>query len=165
MTDRAPALLRRVLVSGVALAVIVGAVSVGLGLLARHDREAERSREVLVAAARQCAESLTTVDHARVESDVQRILNCATGEFLDDFAARAAPFIDVVTRLQSTSTGVVTEAAMESVDGDEGVALVAVAVRTVVGGVTDARPRYLRMRLTVSRDGPEARIAKVDFVE
>ena len=165
MADPDTAPVRRALVIGVALVVALAAVSGWLGVRAYQDRRAEATRQSMVAAARECAANLTTVDYTRAEVDVQRILDCATGGFRDDFAARSAPFIDVVRRSQSTSTGTVTEAGLESQNGDEGVVLVAVTVHTAVAGASDERPRYWRMRLTVARDGPDAKISRVDFVK
>lgn len=160
--DNAP--VRRALLLGALLAAVLGGVSAWLGVQAYQDGAADETRRLMLAAARQCAVNLTTVDHTRAEADVQRILDCATGGFRDDFAARSGPFIDVVKRSQTTSAGTVTEAGLESLDGDEGIALVAVTVRTSVAGVTDDRPRYWRMRLTVDRDGADAKVARVDFV-
>lgn len=162
--DPESAPVRRALVLGALLVLVLGGLSGWLGVRAYQDRQADSTRQLMVAAARQCAVNLTTIDHTRAEADVQRILDCATGGFRDDFAARSGPFIDVVKRSQSTSTGEVTEAGLESLNAREGVALVAVTVRTVVGGVTDGRPRYWRMRLTLDRDGPAAKVSRVDFV-
>jgi Mce-associated membrane protein len=164
MPDRNPVPVRRALLIGGVLVIGLVALSGWLGVRAYQDRQADRSRDLMLTAARECATNLTTIDHTRAESDVQRILDCATDGFRDDFAARSESFIDVLRRSQSTSTGTVTEAGLESVDGDEGVALVAVTVRTEVAGVSDDRPRYWRMRLTLTKQGPEAKVAKVDFV-
>lgn len=164
MADRDVRSVRRALAVGVVLvAVLVGLVG-WLGSRVYQDRQADRNRAVLLAAARECAASLTSIDYTRVESDVQRILDCSTGGFQADFSGRADPLIDVVKRSQSVSTGAVTDAGLESVSGEQGVALVAVTVRTVVGGESDDRPRHLRIRLTVTRDGAGAKVAKVDFV-
>lgn len=165
MADPDPVPVRRALLAAAVLVLLLAAVSGWLGYRAYQDRQADRTRELLLTAARQCAVNLTTIDHTRAVADVQRILDCSTGGFRDDFAARSQPFIDVVQRSQSTSTGAVTEAGLESVTGDEGVVLVAVTVRTVVAGVTDNQPRYWRMRLTVTRTGPDAKVGKVDFVK
>lgn len=156
--------LRRALAAGAVLVTVLGVVVGWLGNTVYRDHESERNREILLAAARQCAASLTSIDYTRVESDVQRILDCSTGNFRVEFDGRSDTLIDVVKRSQSTSAGTVTAAGLESVNGSEGVALVAVMVRTLAGGMSDDRPRFLRMRLTVAREGEAAKVARVDFV-
>lgn len=158
---------RRALIVGAVLVAILAALSGWLGVRVHQDRQSDRNREVLLTAARQCAENLTTISYSRVEPDVRRVLDCATGGFRDDFAARSESLMDVVRRARSISTGTVTEAGLESINGGEAVALVAVTVRTEVAGVGDGQPRYWRMRLTVVRDDAEAqvaKVAKVDFI-
>ncbi|HOB48000.1 MAG TPA: mammalian cell entry protein [Mycobacterium sp.] len=155
---------RLALSAGAVLVVLLGWLSGWLGFEAYQDHTTDRTREVLIATARQCAADLTSVDHTRVEVDVERILNCATGGFRAEFAGRSDSLIDVVKRSQSTSVGTVTEAGLESVSGDEGVALVAVTVRTAIGGISDGRPRQLRMRLTVAMQGEQAKVSRVDFI-
>ena len=164
MTDQDHDGVRRALAVGVLLVAVLGGLAGWLGSTAYQDRESDRNREVLLTAARQCATNLTSLDYTQVESDVRRILDCSTGGFRVEFDGRSASLIDVVKRSQSTSAGTVTEAGLESVNGDEGIALVAVTVRTVVAGQGDDRPRSLRMRLTVTREGGEAKVARVDFV-
>ena len=88
----------------------------------------------------------------------------ATGAFRSDFKSRSSAFIDVVKSAQSKSTGTVTEAAVESVDGKSGQVLVAVSVSTATRGVAEAAPRYWRMRLTVTKDDGGAKVSKVEFV-
>ena len=95
---------------------------------------------------------------------MQRILDSATGAFREDVASRSGPFIDVVQKARSTSSGAVTEAGLESVDGDEGRVLVAVTVTTRSLDVADQPLRYWRMALTVRKVDDGAKVAKVDFV-
>lgn len=158
--------------SAVRLALSIGVVAVltlgglcgWLGYRATGAQHAEQLRARLVQVAKQGAVNLTTIDYARAEADVQRILDSATGGFYDDFKARSAPFIEVVKKVRSKSVGTVTEAGLESITGQEGRVLVAVTVKTTSGGTTDEQSRYWRMRLTVVEQGEDVKIAKVDFV-
>ncbi|MCB0926001.1 MAG: Mce protein, partial [Mycobacterium sp.] len=109
--------LRRALAAGAVLVTVLGVVVGWLGNTVYRDHESERNREILLAAARQCAASLTSIDYTRVESDVQRILDCSTGNFRVEFDGRSDTLIDVVKRSQSTSAGTVTAAGLESVNG------------------------------------------------
>lgn len=135
-----------------------------LGYRTRGDDRADEARTTLVQVARQGAVNLTTIDYRHADADVQRILDSSTGEFYDDFRNRSGPFIEVVKKVKSTSAGTVTEAGVESVNGEEGQVLVAVTVRTTKDGRPDDEPRYWRMRMTVSGSGADAKVSKVDFV-
>ena len=155
---------RTALIAGSAVVVALGALCAVFGSQAYRDHKVAGSRALMVQVARQAATNLTTVDYTHAEADVQRILDSATGPFYDDFRNRSAPFIDVVRKAESKSRGEVTEAGLESVKGDEGRVLVAVTVRTSTAGRSDPAPRYWRMRLTVTKNGDEAKVSKVDFV-
>lgn len=156
--------LRLALVVGLAFVVALGGLCGWLGYRAYQAREAEQFRSLLLQVGKQGAINLTTIDYTRAEADVQRILDSSTGAFYDDFKNRSAPFIDVVKKVQSKSVGTVTEAGLESVTGEEGQVLVAVTVATTNRGTPDQRPRYWRMRVTVTKQGPDAKVSKVDFV-
>lgn len=155
---------RRALLAGLALVAVLAAVCGWLGYQFSQDRQAAALRGLLLGVAKQSAVNLTSIDYRRADADVQRILESSTGQFYEDFKARSAPFVDVVKRVQSTSTGTVTEAGVVSIDGAEGRFLVAVSVSTSTRGVPDDQLRYWRMRLTVVKDGADAKVSKVEFV-
>ena len=155
---------RRVLTAGIAVVVALAALFGWFGQQAYRDWSSDHLRKELLQAGRQGAVNLTTIDYVRAEADVQRVLDSATGAFRSDFKSRSSAFIDVVKSAQSKSTGTVTEAAVESVDGKSGQVLVAVSVSTATRGVAEAAPRYWRMRLTVTKDDGGAKVSKVEFV-
>lgn len=66
--------------------------------------------------------------------------------------------------MQSKSVETITEAAIESVDGQEAQVLAAVSVKTTTRESRDDQPRYWRMRLTVTKQGADAKVSKVEFV-
>ena len=156
--------LRIAAVVGVAVALVLGGLCGWLGYLAYQARESNQLRQQLIETGKQGAVNLTTIDYAHAEVDVQRILDLATGQFHDDFASRSGSLVEVVQRAKSKSSGTVTAAGLESVDGDEGQVLVAVTVTTTSLDVANQPPRYWRMRLTVRKVDGGAKIAKVDFV-
>lgn len=155
---------RRTLTAVLAVVVVLGVLCGWLGYRAFRSHEDQQRRAAMIAAGRQVAADLTTIDYAHAEVDVQRVLDSATGGFYDDFKARSGPFVDVVTRVQSRSVGTVTEAALESLNGREGTVLTAVSVATTTAGAADPQPRYWRMRLTVVDEGSGPKVAKVEFV-
>lgn len=149
---------------GVSFVVALLALCGWLGYRANQARDDAHFRALLVQVAKQGAVNLTTIDFEHAESDVQRILDSATGEFHDDFQNRSAPFIDVVKQARSKSVGTVTEAGLESLDGGQGRVLVAVTVKTISNGKAEEQPRYWRMRMTVARDAGGAKVSNVEFV-
>ena len=154
----------RALIAGLAaIAALVG-LNGWLGYRDYQARHDDRIRQEMVEAARQGAINLTTIDHEHVDEDVQRILDSSTGVFRDDFAQRAKPFSEAARQAQSTSVGTVTEAALESAEGDEGRVLVAMNVMTSNRGVPEQQPKGWRMRVTVTRVDDASKVSKVEFI-
>lgn len=149
------------LVVVVALAGLVG----WLGVRAYESQGIEAQRQLFLQVGRQGAINLTTINFEQAESDVQRILDSATGTFYDDFQQRAGPFIEVVKQAQSRSVGTVTEAGLESESDNEARVLVAVTVQTSNAGAAEQQPRLWRMRVTVQDVGDEqVKVSNVEFV-
>ena len=149
---------------GLSALVVLTAVCGWLGYSTYQEKKAAHLRQELIQVARQGAVNLTTIDFEHADDDVKRILESSTGQFFDEFSSRSAPFIEVVKKVQSKSAGTVTAAGIESVSGQEGQVLVAVTVKTTKRGVPDEQPRYWRMRMTVAKQGADAKVAKVEFV-
>lgn len=154
----------RVVALGAAVVVALGCLTAWLGFRTYEVRQAQAERNLLVAVARQGALNLTTIDYARVDADVQRILDSSTGTFHDDFENRSRPFVDVVKKVQSKSEGTVTEAGLESQDGNQAQVLVAVSVKTTNAGAPEQDPRRWRMRISVEKVGGGAKVSNVMFV-
>lgn len=155
---------RQAVIIGLAFVVALGGLCGWLGIRAYQSAQAAQWRAVLVQVARQGAVNLTTIDQAHADDDVKRILDSATGQFYDEFSTRSGPFIDLVKKAQSKTVGTITEAGVESIGANEGQVLVAVSVTTTNKGSQDDRPRFWRMRLTVTKTGDGAKVSKVDFV-
>lgn len=157
---------------GVRLAITVGLVFLvalsglagWMGYQGYQSHRDQQQRNLFIQAARQGALNLTTINFTRADADVARILDSSTGIFRDDFQKRAPTFIDVVKRAQSKSEGSITEAGLESQDGDQAQVLVAVSVNTSLAGAPEQRPRAWRMRLTVQKVGEGTKVANVEFV-
>lgn len=155
---------RTALIVGTAAVVALAGLTGWLGVRAYQAREAEQTNRLFVQVGRQGAINLTSIDYQQADADVRRILDSATDQFYDDFAKRAQPFIEVVKQAQSKSSGTVTEAGLESVNGNEGRVLVAVMVETSNRGAPEQQPRAWRMRLTVKKTGDDAKVSRVEFV-
>lgn len=165
-TPRTPlAAVTWVLIAGLFVVAALGGALGWLGWRDYQDRQAQERHNLFLQVGRQGAVNLTTIDFERVDDDVKRILDSATGTFYDEFQGRAQPFAQVVKQVKSKSVGNVTEAGVESETGAEAQVLVAVTVNTTVDGQPDQAPRAWRMRILVQETGPgEAKVANVEFV-
>lgn len=155
---------RLALALGVAAVLALGAVSGWLGFAAYQSHRTKSQEQLFISVGRQVALNLTTIDWQHADTDIQRILDSATGTFYDDFSKRQQPFLDVVKKAQSKSVGTITEAGMESQSGEEGQVIVAVTVKTSNLGAAQQQPRAWRMRITVRKNGDGAKVDNVEFV-
>lgn len=155
---------RPAMVAGLLIVAALGTLVGWLGFRAHESHQRAQQHALFVAAARQGALNLTTISYTQVDADIKRILDSATGAFYDDFQKRSQPFVEVVKRAQSKSQGTVTEAGVESVQGDSAQVLVAVTVSTSNAGATQQQPRAWRMRINVQRIGDMAKVSNVEFV-
>jgi Mce-associated membrane protein len=152
-------------VLGVVVVVALTALAGWLGFRDYQAHQVQAQRALLIQVGRQGALNLTTIDWQHADTDIQRILDSATGSFYDDFSKRSKPFVDVVKKAQSKSAGTVVEAGLESQSGDEGQVLVAVSVKTSNAGAPEEEPRHWRMRISVKKIGDEAKVSNVEFVQ
>lgn len=155
---------RAAIIFGLLTAIVLASLVGWLEYRAAQTHRTEQQRDRYLQAARQSALNLTTINYTRVDADVQRILDAATGTFHDDFQSRAQPFIDVVKQARSISEGSITEAGLESQDSDQAEALVAVTVKTSLAGSPDQQPRAWRMRIGVQSVGNTVKASHVEFV-
>lgn len=155
---------RYVVTAAVVMSVVLAGLGGWLGFRDYQVRQQQMKQQQFVAVGRQAALNLTTIDYHQVEGDVGRILDGATGTFLADFQKRVQPFIDVVKQAKSKSVGTVSEAGLESVQGDHAQVLVAVQVKTTTDGVPAGEARGWRMRIDVQKTGNDLKVANVQFV-
>lgn len=144
--------------------VFLIAVTGWLGWQDIQIRRAEHVRDAMVQAGRDGVVALTTIDHEQVDEDVQRILDSSTGKFRDDFAQRAESFTAAARKAQSKSVGTISEAGVESVDGDRGRVLVTLIVMTSNRGAPEQQPKVWRTRVTVDKDDGVYKVAAVEFI-
>ena len=150
-------------VGALAIAVLSG-LTIWFGYLSYTGHQAEQQRAAFLAAGRQGALDITTVDYTRVEADIARVVAGSTGAFRDDFQTRAGPFAEEMRRTKSKSVGSVAEAAVESMDKDTAQILVAVKVTTTQEGAPEPRVKGWRMRVSVVRVGADLKVSNVEFV-
>lgn len=157
-----------VLAASLAVVVILAALAAGVYMVPQHrnaSRERQRAAE-FSAAARQGVVTLTSLDFNDAKQGVQRILDDSTGSFKDDFQKMAADFTKVVEQSQVVEHGTVQAAAvdLDSMTNDSAVVLVASTseVSNAAGAKQD--PRSFRLIVTLTRDGDQLKMSKVEFV-
>ena len=156
--------LRLGLIAGSVIAAVTTALAGCFGIHAYESHQGQLQRNLFVQTARQGALNLTTISYSNVETDVRRILDSATGEFQEDFQQRSQPFIEVIKQARATTQGSITEAGLESDEGDRAQVLVAVSVKTSHAEVQEKSPRLWRMRIAVQRSDGDVKISNVQFV-
>jgi len=155
--------LRRGLAFGLAALIAMTAIGIWWGLQLYDSTLTQRQRIHFLEVGRDSAAMLTTIDPAEAEADMRRILDSATGPFLDDFQKRSEPFIATVKRVQSKTEGTVVAAGLETFAADHAAVLVAVNVKTSLNGAQTA-PRLWRMRISLQRVGHNTKVSNVEFV-
>ena len=117
-----------------------------------------------VAGARQGVVNMTSLDFNKAKEDVQRVLDSSTGEFRDDFQQRAKDFASVVEQSKVVTEGKVNAAAVESMDEHSALVLVSATSRITNSAGAKDEPRVWRLRVTMTEDGGQYKMSKVEFV-
>ena len=155
-------------VTAKAIAIILICTFAGVsGFMAWQDHEAgERAQRAanFVAGARQGIINMTSLDFNRAKEDVQRVLDSSTGQFRDDFQQRAKDFASVVEQSKVVTQGTVTAAAVESMDEHSASVLVSATSRITNAAGAKDEPRMWRLRVTVTEEGGQYKMSKVDFI-
>lgn len=153
-------------VKGIAVIVVISAVSASAYIAWQHRKLTQQARHEaeFVAAARQGVVTMTSLDFNKAKDDVQRIIESGTGEFKDDFQKKADDFIKVVQESKVVTTGTVHAAAVESMTDDSAVVLVAATSEVTNAAGAKNEPRAWRLSVTVTRDGGQLKLSKVEFV-
>lgn len=155
--------------SGIAIMVAVllamGSIAGWMALRVHHAHQVVHQRDQFLQCARQEALNLTTIDWQHADSDMQRIVDAATGRFHDDFADRSGLFVEAVKQAKSKSVGTIIAAGVESATGNDAQVLVAVGVKTTTDGHPSAEPHNWRMRISLQQVAGDVKVSRVEFVE
>ena len=159
---------RRTVATVLAVGVVLAATGASLEMIVDH-RDAVRQRQNVAefaAAARQGVVTLTSLDFEHAKEGIQNILEVSTGTFKDDILKMAGDFTNVVEQSKVVSQGSVQATAVELDSITENSAVVLVASTSEVTNAADAKqdPRKYRLIVTVTRDGGQLKMSKVEFV-
>jgi Mce-associated membrane protein len=131
----------------------------------RHETTERNQRTANFAAgARQGIVNMFSLDFNRAKDDVQRVIDSSTGQFRDDFQQRAKDFTTVVEQSKVVTQGTVNAAAVQSIDGNSALVLVAASSRITNAAGAKDEPRNWRLKVTVTDDAGQYKISKVEFV-
>jgi Mce-associated membrane protein len=159
-----PAWRRRLLVTGVLVAVIAGWTLAGfLGWqVKQHHDIAVASRDAL-AVAQQYAVLLTSVDNTKIDENFTQVIDGATGEFKDMYSQSAAQLRQLLIDNKAVSHGTVVDAAVKSASADT--VDVLMYVDQSISNSVNPQPRIDRNRVTITMQKINGRwlAAKVDI--
>lgn len=155
------------------IAAATVAVVVTLGLLGLSgywfyqvrlfDQEQQRRAE-FAAAGRQAVVNLMSLDFNKVEEDVKRIMDSSTGQFKTDFELQAEDFIKVAQESKVVTDVTVNSTAVQSMDDDSALVLVAATSRVTNAAGAKQEPRAWRLAVNLQREGDQIKMSKVEFV-
>ncbi len=131
----------------------------------RHETVERNQRAAnFIAGARQGVVNLTSMDFNKAKEDVQRVIDSSTGQFRDDFEARAKDFTTVVEQSKVVTQGTVNAAAVQSINGDFALVLVAATSHITNAAGAKDEPRNWRLKVTVKNDGGQYKMSAVEFI-
>ncbi|MEE3064660.1 MAG: DNA polymerase V family protein [Actinomycetota bacterium] len=132
----------------------------------QHHETTQRNQRIanFVAGARQGVVNMTSLDFNRAKEDVQRVIDSSTGQFRDDFQQRSKDFTTVVEQSKVVTQGTVNAAAVQSIDGNSALVLVAATSRITNAAGAKDEPRRWRLRVTVTEDGGQYKMSKLEFI-
>lgn len=131
----------------------------------RHETVERNQRAAnFIAGARQGVVNMTSMDFNKAKEDVQRVIDSSTGQFRDDFQARAKDFTTVVEQSKVVTQGTVNAAAVQSINGDYALVLVAATSHITNAAGAKDEPRNWRLKVTVKDDGGQYRMSNVEFI-
>ncbi len=147
----------------VVLVLLLAAAGV-LGWQVYRYRAEEGRRQEILAAARQMVVNFTTLDYQHGRRDLDRVLEASTGDFKQEFSARAPQLEQLVKENKTVSKGQVLEAGIVSHDDDSARVLV-VADSTVTNkAVPQGQERHYRIQLDLRREGDRWLTSSLEFV-
>lgn len=156
------------LAASLAVIVIVALLAASVYMVLEHRNASQRRQRVaeFAAAARQGVVTLTSLDFNNAKAGVQRVIDDSTGSFRDDFQKMAGDFTKVVEQSQVVERGTVQAAAVDlnSMTNDSAVVLVASTSEVTNAAGAKQDPRNFRLIVTLTRDGGQLKMSKVEFV-
>lgn len=147
---------RRVLLALGTLTMVLAVAVIVLAVQLRGYGRTDDARAAALAAARQSALNLTSIDTRDFDADVKRVAESATGAFLSDFQQRVQDkgFRDALTQSQVISEGRIVDAGLVRSDSRNATVLVVIDTTVRNTATPEGRVNPYRMQLELElRDG------------
>jgi Mce-associated membrane protein len=163
-------LLRRPRWTTVALAastVLIGASAAVAGAVWWQHRQVVQEQQhsaEFAAAARQGVVTLMSLNYNTAKHDVQRLIDDTTEDFRKDLESSRDDFITVVEGSKVATSCTVEATAVQSMSPDSAVVLVSATSDVTNSAGAKHDPRTWRLGVTVTRDGGQLKMSKVEFV-
>ena len=152
-----------VVILSVLLVLLAAAALLG-ALKLREATQRDNARSAALAAARQEALNLTSIDGRDIDADLQRVLAGATGGFKSDFSQRSKDLKTVLIENQVVAEGKVLEAALVRSDLETATALVVVDSNVKNKAAPQGRSNTYRMQLDLERHDGRWLTSALQFV-
>jgi Mce-associated membrane protein len=134
----------------------------------QHQKVADQRRlsAEFTAAARQDVINLMSMDYAKAEESVQRVLDGSTGKFRANFEETSEEFIKALQDEKIITKATVNDAAVDSMTDDSAVVLVSATSRREgpKAPKDQQQPRVWRVVLTLERADGQIKMSGVEFV-
>ncbi|MGD6746961.1 hypothetical protein ACOKM3_34635 [Streptomyces sp. BH106] len=149
-----------VVVATVLAAALTTSFAVGL----RHQHDTEQRRQDVLAAARQSALNFTTLDYRHYARDSGHVLDGATGDFKQQFAAQTAQLTKLVAENKSVSKGQILDAGLVRSTAESARVLVVADSKVANKSVPKGEARTYRLQLDLVRKDGQWLTSDVEFV-
>ena len=156
------------LAASLAVIVVVASLATSTYVVIEH-RTASRQRQhaaEFAAAAREGVVKLTSLDFKDAKAGVARIISNSAGSFRDDLARTADDFTKTVEQSKLVERGTVHAVAvdLDSMTNDSAVVLVASTSEVTNAAGAKQDPLTYKMVVTLTRDGAQLKMSKVEIV-
>lgn len=152
----------------IAVAVLlICATGAASGYMVWEHRAAVRDRQKtaeFTAAARQAVVTLMSMNFQNAKKDAQRVADDSTGQFRDDFTRNLNDLTALVEQSKVVTTAKVNGAAVQSISGDSATVLVAASSEVTNSAGAHQEPRAWRLVVTMTRDGGQLKMSRVEFI-
>lgn len=146
----------------VATAAIIAALVLGR-TYTTNDAALARDNDITTVA-RQVVANLVTLRHGSADTDVQRIRDGATGEFLNQIGDTTGGFAAVLKQGRVDSIGEANEVAILSSNNKTATVIAAVTSQVKNSEAPEGQPRVYRMKLQLTHVGDRWLVSGVEFV-
>lgn len=155
------------ILASVGATVLICASGAATGVMWWQHRQAARDQQhslEFVGAARQGVIDLMSLNFSNAKDDVQRLINDTSGDFRKDLESHRDDFITAVQDSKIITTGEIKAVAVQSISDND--ATVLVAASSKVSNVTGAsqEQRTWRVTVTLTRNGGQLKMSKVEFM-